>query len=111
MAKLCESFVFKKVCHWKKRRSAPGSVATEPVPAALSRIGHCGPAAAGKTKDITGRVEQPIGVGKAIHHTLERGQVTGATLTQIVRLAMSFEYSVGEFVEEVLKKEQELTSE
>lgn len=42
---------------------------------------------------------------------LERGQVTSATLTQIVRLAMSFEYSVADFVEEVLKKEQELTSE
>jgi transcriptional regulator with XRE-family HTH domain len=42
---------------------------------------------------------------------LERGHVRSATLTQIVRLAMSFEYSVADFVEEVLKKEQELTSE
>jgi transcriptional regulator with XRE-family HTH domain len=42
---------------------------------------------------------------------LERGHVRSATLTQIVRLAMSFEYSLADFVEEVLNKEQELTSE
>ena len=51
------------------------------------------------------------GLPKRFITALERGQVTTATLTQIVRLAMSFEYSVAEFVEEVLKKEQELTSE
>lgn len=51
------------------------------------------------------------GLQKRFITALERGQVTSATLTQIVRLAMSFEYSVADFVEEVLKKEQELTSE
>jgi DNA-binding XRE family transcriptional regulator len=51
------------------------------------------------------------GLEKRFITALERGQATSATLTQIVRLAMSFEYSVAEFVEEVLKKEQELTSE
>ena len=51
------------------------------------------------------------GLEKRFITALERGQVTSATLTQIVRLAMSFEYSVADFVEEVLKKEQELTSE
>ena len=51
------------------------------------------------------------GLPKRFITALERGQVTSATLTQIVRLAMSFEYSVADFVEEVLKKEQELTSE
>ena len=51
------------------------------------------------------------GLEKRFITALERGQVTSATLTQIVRLAMSFEYSVAEFVEKVLKKEQELTSE
>ena len=51
------------------------------------------------------------GLEKRFITALERGQVTSATLTQIVRLAMSFEYSVADFVEEVLKKERELTSE
>jgi len=51
------------------------------------------------------------GLQKRFITALERGQVTSATLTQIVRLAMSFEYSVADFVEEVLKEEQELTSE
>jgi transcriptional regulator with XRE-family HTH domain len=51
------------------------------------------------------------GLPKRFITALERGQVTSATLTQIVRFAMSFEYSVADFVEEVLKKEQEPTSE
>ena len=51
------------------------------------------------------------GLEKRFITALERGRVTSATLTEIVRLAMSFEYSVADFVEEVLKKERELTSE
>jgi len=51
------------------------------------------------------------GLEKRFITALERGHATSATLTQIARLAMSFEYSVADFVEEVLKKEQELTSE
>jgi transcriptional regulator with XRE-family HTH domain len=42
---------------------------------------------------------------------LERGNSAGATLTQIVRLSMALKLSVAELVEEVLKKERELTSE
>jgi transcriptional regulator with XRE-family HTH domain len=51
------------------------------------------------------------GLEKRFITALERGQATGATLTQIVRLAMSFEYSVADFIEKVAKKEKELTSE
>ena len=51
------------------------------------------------------------GLQKRFITALERGQATSAALTEIVRLAMSFEYSVADFVEEVLKEEQELTSE
>jgi transcriptional regulator with XRE-family HTH domain len=42
---------------------------------------------------------------------LERGNSPSATLTQIVRLCMALKLSVADLVEEVLKKERELTSE
>jgi len=64
-----------------------------------------------KQKMSRAELSSVSGLQKRFITALERGQVTSATLTQIVRLAMSFEYSVADFVEEVLKKEQELTSE
>ncbi|MBZ5505109.1 MAG: helix-turn-helix transcriptional regulator [Acidobacteriia bacterium] len=42
---------------------------------------------------------------------LERGSVTSATITQIVRLAMGLNYPIDVLVEEVVKKEKELTAE
>jgi transcriptional regulator with XRE-family HTH domain len=42
---------------------------------------------------------------------LERGSVTSATLTQIVRLAMRLNCPIDVLVEEVVKKEKELTAE
>jgi transcriptional regulator with XRE-family HTH domain len=42
---------------------------------------------------------------------LERGSVTSATITQIVRLAMGLNYPIADLVEEVVKKEKELTAE
>jgi transcriptional regulator with XRE-family HTH domain len=42
---------------------------------------------------------------------LERGSVTSATITQIVRLAMGLTYPIADLVEEVVKKEKELTAE
>jgi transcriptional regulator with XRE-family HTH domain len=64
-----------------------------------------------KQKMSRAELSSVSGLQKRFITALERGRVTSATLTQIVRLAMSFEYSVADFVEEVLKKEQELTSE
>jgi transcriptional regulator with XRE-family HTH domain len=64
-----------------------------------------------KQKMSRGELSSASGLQKRFITALERGRVKTATLTQIVRLAMSFEYSVADFVEEVLKKEQELTSE
>lgn len=64
-----------------------------------------------KQKLSRAELSRASGLQKRFITALERGQVTSATLNQIVRLAMSFEYSVADFVEEVLKKEQELTSE
>jgi len=64
-----------------------------------------------KQKMSRAELSSVSGLEKRFITVLERGQATGATLTQIVRLAMSFGYSVADFVEEVLKKEQELTSE
>ena len=64
-----------------------------------------------KQKMSRAELSSVSGLQKRFITALERGQVTSATLTQIVRLAMSFEYSVADFVEEVLKKERELTSE
>jgi transcriptional regulator with XRE-family HTH domain len=42
---------------------------------------------------------------------LERGSVTSATITQIVRLAMGLNCPITDLVEEVVKKEKELTAE
>ena len=64
-----------------------------------------------KQKLSRAELSRVSGLQKRFITSLERGQVTSATLTQIVRLAMSFEYSVADFIEEVVKKEQELTSE
>ena len=64
-----------------------------------------------KQKMSRTKLSSVSGLQKQFITALERGRVKSATLTQIVRLAMSFEYSVPDFVEEVLKKEQELTSE
>lgn len=64
-----------------------------------------------KQKMSRAELSSVSGLQKRFITALERGHVTSATLTQIVRLGMSFEYSVADFVEEVLKKEEELTSE
>ena len=64
-----------------------------------------------KQKMSRAELSSVSGLQKRFITTLERGHLTSATLTQIVRLAMSFEYSVADFVEEVLKKEKEPTSE
>jgi len=42
---------------------------------------------------------------------LERGSVTSATITQIVRLAMGLNCPITDLVEEVVKKEKELAAE
>jgi len=64
-----------------------------------------------KQKMSRAELSSVSGLQKRFITALERGQATSAALTEIVRLAMSFEYSVADFVEEVLKEEQELTSE
>ena len=64
-----------------------------------------------KQKMSRSELSRVSGLEKRFITALERGHVTSATLTQIVRLAMSFEYSAADFVEEVLKKEKKLTEE
>jgi transcriptional regulator with XRE-family HTH domain len=64
-----------------------------------------------KQKMSRSELSSVSGLKKRFITALERGHVRSTTLTQIVRLAMSFKYSVADFVEEVLKKEKRLTEE